>query len=133
MMEPTKRKREKKIDPSQVSPASYDKKYPPTLNNGVRFGHGTREAGKLDTSQQPGPADYRIKGGFDDLGTKPKFVMGMRYGEKSMQDMPGPGDYDTSLNPNMSYGPAHWIGTGKRSDLGVGKALYTPGPGQYNL
>ena len=30
-------------------------------------------------------------------------------------------------------GATHVIGTGKRSDLGIGKSYMSPGPGQYNL
>jgi len=35
--------------------------------------------------------------------------------------------------PKNLQGHAHVIGTGQRSDLGVGKAYLAPGPGQYNV
>lgn len=45
------------------------------------------------------------------------------------QDQPGPGDYETDLIPFHHANLAHVIGTGMRSDLGVGKAHLQPGPG----
>lgn len=47
-------------------------------------------------------------------------------------DFPGPGEYEIGI-PNNMIGNAHVIGTGQRSDLGVGKAYLAPGPGQYNV
>ena len=115
-MKPTDRKIKKEKIANQCSPASYQPNYPTHFNKkGAKIGRGRRDAGKLDTSKQPGPHEYRIRGGFDDLGVTPKFVMGMRYGEKSMMDMPGPGDYEnynTSFHHEKSHGPAHCIGTG---------------------
>lgn len=46
--------------------------------------------------------------------------------------MPGPGEYEVGVPKNL-HGHAHVIGTGHRSDLGVGKAYLAPGPGQYNV
>jgi Sperm-tail PG-rich repeat len=46
-------------------------------------------------------------------------------------EIPGPGEYLTDLYEQI--GPSHTIGTGMRSDLGVGKAYLAPGPGQYNI
>lgn len=47
-------------------------------------------------------------------------------------DMPGPGEYETDVIPIHHSNVAYFIGTGVRSDLGVGKAYMYPGPGEYN-
>ena len=44
--------------------------------------------------------------------------------------MPGPSEYQ---KPEISPGPAHMIGTGQRSDLGIGKSYLGPGVGEYDL
>lgn len=46
-------------------------------------------------------------------------------------DMPGPGEYETDVIPVHHSNVAYFIGTGVRSDLGVGKAYMYPGPGEY--
>jgi hypothetical protein len=96
---------------------------------GFSIGRGVRDpiSSKFDT---PGPNAYNIadegKGQF-------RFHMGMRTNYKANrgQDAPGPGEYLRDLYEQI--GPTHLIGTGQRSDLGVGKAYLAPGPGQYNV
>jgi hypothetical protein len=64
---------------------------------------------------------------------KYKFHMGMRTNYKANrgQEVPGPADYVPDIwQPNTI---AHVIGTGARSDLGVGKAYLAPGPGEYEV
>ena len=53
-------------------------------------------------------------------------------GNKNL-DLPGPGEYDPYTFVPSNYPPsiAHVMGTGQRSDLGVGKSHMFPGPGQY--
>lgn len=47
-------------------------------------------------------------------------------------DQPGPGEYDVDVIPINQSNIAHFIGSGQRSDLGVGnKAMMLPGPGDY--
>jgi len=45
-------------------------------------------------------------------------------------DTPGPTDYE---KPEIRRGAEHLIGTGHRSDLGIGKSFLTPGVGEYNI
>ena len=47
--------------------------------------------------------------------------------------MPGPGEYETDVIPLHHSNVQHVIGTSVRSDLGVGKAHASPGPGAYEL
>ena len=46
-------------------------------------------------------------------------------------DMPGSGEYETDVIPIHHSHITHVIGTSYRSDLGVGKAIMYPGPGDY--
>lgn len=124
----------KKLKPARIiePKSSNDKLY--TLPNGKQeklysLGMGEREP----ISQKllvPGPGEYVIT---DDGKKQYKFHMGMRtnYKANKGQDTPGPGEHLTDLYEQI--GPTHLIGTGQRSDLGVGKAYLTPGPGQYNV
>ena len=59
--------------------------------------------------------------------------MGIKSNGKGnrFQDAPGPGEYETDVQPLHHANTASIIGTGMRSDLGVGKAHLSPGPGQY--
>lgn len=81
----------------------------------------------------PGPGNYVITGDFDQALDKPKFHMGIKTQNfiGKATDLPGPGEYETDVIPNHHSNPAHFIGTGVRSDLGVGKAYMYPGPGEY--
>jgi hypothetical protein len=45
---------------------------------------------------------------------------------------PGAGEYETDIAPITNTNLSHVIGTGSRSDLGVGKAYLYPGPGHYS-
>ena len=57
----------------------------------------------------------------------------MKLEYKPQQNLgPGPGEYDIDFD-RLYNGPQYMIGTGQRSDLGVGKAYLAPGPGQYNI
>lgn len=58
------------------------------------------------------------------MGTKSAII------DKSLLGHPGPGEYEPPL---VSPGPAALIGTGQRSDLGIGKSFLGPGVGQYNI
>ena len=49
---------------------------------------------------------------------------------KSKLNVPGPGEYESKT---FSPGPAHLIGNGPRSDLGIGKSFVGPGVGEYNV
>ena len=79
----------------------------------------------------PAPNNYTLKSDFE---KNPKFHMGMRTNggrtNKNL-DMPGPGEYETDVIPMHHTNLQHVIGTGFRSDLGVGKAHLYPGPGEY--
>lgn len=79
----------------------------------------------------PGPGDHNTQRNFGEGGSK--YTMGLKttMAQKFGIDQPGPGDYE--MSPVRKGGPTHLIGTGKRSDLGVGKSFLSPGPGQYNL
>jgi Sperm-tail PG-rich repeat len=74
-----------------------------------------------------------LKTDFEKANEKPKFHMGIKTGARSNKnlDMPGPGEYETDVIPMHHSNAAHVIGTGIRSDLGVGKAHLAPGPGEY--
>ena len=81
----------------------------------------------------PGPGKYIINGDFERAQEKPKFHMGIKtmgFVGKNL-DMPGPGEYETDVQPIHHSNVAHFIGTSVRSDLGVGKAYMYPGPGEY--
>ncbi len=58
--------------------------------------------------------------------------MGLRtnYNINKNLDMPGPSDYE---KPELLGGPAHMIGNGQRSDLGIGKSYLGPGVGDYDI
>lgn len=59
-----------------------------------------------------------------------QFSMGIKTNSASkMMETPGPGEYETDVVPLNQASAAHVIGTGTRSDLGVGKAYNFPGPG----
>ena len=60
--------------------------------------------------------------------------MGIKLEPKGVRgaDTPGPGEYEIGIHNNL-IGNTPLIGTGQRSDLGVGKAYLAPGPGQYNV
>ena len=96
---------------------------------GYSIGRGVREpiSNKFET---PGPNVYNV---LDDGKKQYKFHMGMRTNYKANrgQETPGPGEYLADLYEQI--GATHLIGTGQRSDLGVGKAYLAPGPGQYNI
>ena len=80
-----------------------------------------------------GPGKYTITGDFEKGKDKPKFHMGIKtqgFMGKNL-DMPGPGEYETDVQPIHHSNVAHFIGTSVRSDLGVGKAYMYPGPGEY--
>lgn len=98
---------------------------------GYSIGNGTREplTNKFHT---PAPNAYNVTDG-EKPHDKYRFHMGMRTSYKANrgQDTPGPGEYLTEMYDHI--GPTHLIGTGQRSDLGVGKAYLAPGPGQYNI
>jgi hypothetical protein len=105
-------------------------------SKGISIGKGLREpiSNKFHT---PAPTAYDVVDypSKDKKGDekKYKFHMGMRteYKANRGQDMPGPAEYYPGLyeRPNQS----HIIGTGHRSDLGVGKAYLAPGPGEYEV
>ena len=98
---------------------------------GYSIGDGVREPLK-NKFHTPAPNAYNV---IEDnkAPDKYKFHMGIKttYKANKGQETPGPGEYLTDLYEQI--GPAHLIGTGQRSDLGVGKAYLAPGPGQYNV
>ena len=61
--------------------------------------------------------------------------MGIKSNGKGnrFQDAPGPGEYETDVQPLHHANTASIIGTGMRSDLGVGKAYNFPGPADYQV
>jgi len=135
-----KKKRVTRLDYGGVGPGSYDLdpvEHPPHKNalkkvrKGASFARSLRGAGQKPNIN-PGPSEHNTTGVF---GTSaPKFSMGMKTNKEnsnSMMDTPGPCDYDSNMIPKL--GATHLIGTGKRSDLGIGKSYMSPGPGQYNL
>ena len=81
----------------------------------------------------PGPDNYDIKSEFDKIVEKPKFSFQTKPKGGKLNDVPGPGEYETDMRPNAMGNQMHVFGTGKRSDLGVGKAYLQPGPGQYDI
>jgi len=88
----------------------------------------------VNRAQIPGPGNYQIRGAIEKSGVdNPKFHMGQNVGSfmgKNL-DFPGAGEYETDVIPIHHANVAHFIGTGVRSDLGVGKAYMYPGPGEY--
>lgn len=127
-------KEEKKQKGKPVGPQKYNPQNPNYTSYAWKMGTGKR--GEIRTAsnriETPGPAhDYNIGSQFD---AKAKFSMGMRTKGKGANgaDCPGPGEYEVGVPKNLN-GHAHVIGTGQRSDLGVGKAYLAPGPGQYNV
>jgi len=46
-------------------------------------------------------------------------------------DMPGPGEYETDIQPMNMSNKDYWIGTDVRKDLGVPYAYMYPGPDHY--
>lgn len=98
---------------------------------GYSIGNGVREPLK-NKFHTPAPNAYDV---LEDnkAPDKYKFHMGIKtnYKANKGQETPGPGEYLTDLYEQI--GPSHLIGTGQRSDLGVGKAYLQPGPGQYNV
>ena len=59
--------------------------------------------------------------------------MGMKtYKGPKMEQCPGPGEYETDVVPKSMAQPAHVIGTGKRSNLGVPTNVVDP-PILYNV
>lgn len=108
---------------------------------GFSIGRGLREPIK-NKFHTPAPNAYNVvdfpvdedkKGEDKGLEKKYKFHMGMRTNYKANrgQDMPGPAEYYPDLYEPITH--AHLIGTGQRSDLGVGKSYLTPGPGEYEV
>ncbi len=68
---------------------------------------------------------------FEKALDKPKFHMGIKPGARTNKnlDMPGPGEYETDVVPMHHSSVAYMIGSGLRSDLGIGKSHLSPGPG----
>jgi hypothetical protein len=106
---------------------------------GYSFGRGLREPIK-NKFHTPAPDAYNVvdfpnedKKDGKVNEKKYKFHMGMRteYKANRGQETPGPGEHYPEIyeKPTIS----HVIGTGHRSDLGVGKAYMAPGPGEYEV
>ena len=90
------------------------------------YGFGSSEREQMKDSGAPGPGQYTQQGiiGKDSQGR----TMGMRFGEKSPEDVPGPGQYE--MRKTIGEGPQWRVGTEARSkELGSG----SPGPGQYEM
>ena len=136
--------REKKDDDEEERLRNYKPKEPAIKPRqhpkGWSIGRGVRDPikSKFDT---PAPNAYNVvdmppsddKKDDKDREKKYKFHMGMRTNYKANrgQDLPGPSSYYPDLwQPNTL---AHVVGTGARSDLGVGKAYLAPGPGAYEI
>lgn len=99
---------------------------------GVKIGTGERDPIK-QKSTTPAPNRYNINSDFENAKEKPKFHWGSKTAGVSNKniDQPGPGEYEVDTIPNNQTNVAHVIGTGTRSNLGVGKAHLQPGPGDY--
>jgi len=108
---------------------------------GWTFPRGERDPLK-SKYETPAPNAYDVtefpsadggKGDDKDKDKKYKFHMGMRTNYKANrgQETPGPADYKHDLYKHPQI--MHLFGTGQRSDLGVGKAYLSPGPGAYEM
>lgn len=129
-----------------VGPWKYSPKFPTHVSSSWKIGTGQRDEIKTKSNriETPGPPHYQLYSQFDlnvvDLPptafkrskTKAKFHMGVLLENKGARgtDTPGPGEYEIKSSNN---GQAHYIGDGRRSDLGIGKTYLSPGPGQYNV
>jgi len=59
-----------------------------------------------------------------------RFAYGSRLKDSALQNGPGPGAYDPSLNQVRDKGPQYVFGRGGRSELAGKNGM--PGPGQYD-
>lgn len=101
---------------------------------GYSIGKGVREPLK-NKFTTPAPNHYYRDEDKDDKNKDKKyhFHMGMRTNYKANrgQDMPGPAEYYPDIYQPTTI--AHTMTNGQRSDLGVGKAYLSPGPGAYDI
>jgi len=120
-----------------VGPLSYTP-YNPNLRRSDHQRKGTignsKRTNLVNPTKIPGPGNYEIRGPIESNAVDhPRFHMGMKTGNIAGRhsDFPGPGEYETDIIPIHHANLAHFIGTGVRSDLGIGKAYMYPGPGEY--
>lgn len=145
IMKKPDRFKDKRDDEENERVKNYKPKQPSMMPRkemkGWSIGRGLRDPVK-NKFETPAPSAYDVvdfpsngdkKDDDKNKDKKYKFHMGMRTNYKANrgQEVPGPADYVPDIwQPNTI---AHVIGTGARSDLGVGKAYLAPGPGEYEV
>jgi hypothetical protein len=92
-------------------------------SKGAKIGMGKRDPLKQKFIT-PAPNNYRIGTDFENATERPKFHWGSKNAAVANKniDQPGPGEYEVDVIPNNQGNVAHVIGTGVRSNLGIGKA-----------
>lgn len=85
---------------------------------------------RTDLSQilgTPGPGSYNQPG---KIGEGPKYGMRPKTAVSRKEDVPGPGQYNTSIDPVKSSAPKPAMSKSTRGD-NFGESRQNPGPGSY--
>lgn len=75
----------------------------------------------------PGPGSYQQPG---KIGEGPKYAMRPKTAVTRKEDVPGPGQYNTSIDPVKANGPKPVMSKANRGD-NFSEARQNPGPGSY--
>jgi len=103
-----------KEKPSPVGPQKYDIREPFSGKKGrIQIGTSTRD-GIKQKFHTPGPDQYDLKDDIENAAKKPRFHMGSKPQARTNKniDMPGPGEYQYSMDPAHHSSTAQLMGSG---------------------